>query len=138
MVRRIAVLVLLCLFGAGIVFISDDMALAARAKDKETKEAKVEETAPAAEPAVVYTFKNKEQMGEFEQLYVAKQATFGRMGVLQAYFAMEQNNLVEIDKQMDAKFGFKMDPNKMYDLNRDSLEMREVGPIASPEPAPAD
>lgn len=140
-VKRIAVLVLLCLFVAGLVFISDDMAFAARAKDKEKKEEKVEETAPAAPTTagkLIYTFKNRESMGEFEQLYVAKQATFGRMGVLQAYFAMEQNNLAEIDKQMDEKFGFKMDPNKMYDLNRDSLEIREVGPITSAEPAAAD
>ena len=136
--KRIVVLLLLCFFVAGSLFICDDTVFAARAKDKETKETKVEEAAAPVEPKAVYTFKNKEQMGEFEQLYVAKQATFGRMGVLQAYFAMEQNNLTEIDKQMDGKFGFKMDPNKMYDLNRDSLEIREVGPIASPEPVPAD
>jgi len=59
------------------------------------------------------------------------------MGVLQAYFAMEQNNLMEIDKQMEEKFGFKMDPTKMYDLNRDTLEISELGTIPMP-PAPAE
>ncbi len=88
---------------------------------------------------MICKFKNDKELGEFEKLYVSKQATFGRMGVLQAYFAMEQNNLTQIDKEMQKKFGFKMDPSKMYDLNRDKKEIREVGPVpkAAPIPAPA-
>ncbi|MBU1913331.1 MAG: hypothetical protein KKB22_07355, partial [Candidatus Omnitrophica bacterium] len=83
----------------------------------------------APEGKMVCKFKDKDQMTEFEQLYVAKQATFGRMSVLQAYFSLEQSNLQEIDKQMESKFKLKMDPSKMYDLNRDGMEIREVGDI---------
>ena len=76
-------------------------------------------------------------MQEFDQLYVAKQATFGRMGVLQAYFTMEQNNLQEIDKQLEKKFDFKMDSNKMYDLNREAMEIKEAGTIPQQPAQPA-
>ena len=44
----------------------------------------------------------------------------------------------QIDIQMQEKFGFKMDPSKMYDLNRDTMEMREVGPIAPAVPVPGE
>ena len=87
------------------------------------------------EGKVVCKFKDKDQMTEFEQLYVAKQATFGRMSVLQAYFSLEQNNLQEIDKQLESKFKLKMDPSKMYDLNRETMEIREAGDIPKQEPA---
>jgi hypothetical protein len=59
------------------------------------------------------------------------------MGVLQAYFAMEQNNLAQIDKEMQDKFGFKMDPTRMYNLNRDSMEITEVGPVPNQQQQPA-
>jgi len=119
-------------FLAGIMLICSDMAFAA--KDKAAKDEKKVEEKKAEEPKakVVCKFKNKDQMAEFEQLYVAKQATFGRMGVLQAYFTMEQNNIQEIDKQLEEKFKFKMDPNKMYDLNRETMEIKEVGAAAQP------
>ena len=134
--KKIIVLVALAAFTAGIMFICSDIAIAA-AKDK-PKTAEVAPMMPAAAPEgkVVCKFKDKDQMAEFEQLYIAKQATFGRMSVLQAYFSLEQNNLQEIDKQMDKKFNFKMDPSKMYDLNRDGMEIREVGDVPK-QPAPA-
>lgn len=137
--RKIIVLAALVAFAAGLMFICSDMALAAKdkpaaAKDKPaaaaaTTEVKKVEEKKAEEAKVACKFKTKDDMQAFEQLYVAKQATFGRMGVLQAYFTMEQNNLQEVDKQMEKKFNFKMDPNKMYDLNRDAMEIREVGPV---------
>jgi len=135
-VRKIIVLVALVAFAAGLIFINTDMAMAAsKEKAKETTAPKVE-AKKAEEPAkVVCKFKTKEEMQEFEQLYVAKQATFGRMGVLQAYFSLEQNNLQEIDKQLESKFKFKMDPSKMYDLNRDGMEIKEVGDIPKQQPA---
>ena len=128
--KRIATVLMLIVFAAGLVLISNDVALAARRKDKEKEE--VKEETKAEEPKLIYSFKSDEEMGEFEQLYIAKQATFGRMGVLQAYFALEQNNLTEIDKQMNEKFGFSMDPAKIYDLNRETKEIKEVGPIPAP------
>jgi hypothetical protein len=136
-VKKIMVLAALVAFAVGIMFICSDIAIAA-AKDK--PKAAVAAPMPAAvvapEGKVVCKFKDKDQMAEFEQLYVAKQATFGRMSVLQAYFSLEQNNLQEIDKQMDKKFNFKMDSSKMYDLNRDGMEIKEVGDIPKqPEPA---
>jgi predicted HicB family RNase H-like nuclease len=140
-VRKIIVLVALVAFAAGLMFICGDMALAAKdkpvaAKDKPaaaaTTETKKVEEKKVEEAKVACKFKTKDDMQEFEQLYVAKQATFGRMSVLQAYFSLEQNNLQEIDKQMEKKFNFKMDPNKMYDLNRDAMEIREAGPIPQP------
>ncbi len=142
--KKVMVLLALVVFAGGIIFISNDAAFARR-KDKDSEKdkeevKKVEEAIAAPtgeEPRLIYTFKDSEEMGGFEQLYVAKQATFGRMGVLQAYFAMEQNNLTEIDRQMEEKFGFRMDPNKIYDLNRDTKEIREVGPTQSPAPLPA-
>ena len=112
--KKIIVLFMIIMFSAGILFISHDTAFARR-KDKEEG------------PKLIYTFKNDQEMTEFEQLYISKQATYGRMGVLQAYFSMEQNNLAMIDRQMEEKFGFKMDPSKMYDLNRDAKEIKEVG-----------
>ncbi len=134
--RKIIVLVALVAFAAGLMFICGDMAMAAsKEKAKETTAPKVE-AKKAEEPAkVVCKFKTKDEMQEFEQLYVAKQATFGRMGVLQAYFSLEQNNLQEIDKQLESKFKFKMDPSKMYDLNRDGMEIKEVGDIPKQQPA---
>ena len=102
------------------------------------KKSEVKTAAPVAakeDPKVVCKFKSKEDLQEFEKLYVAKQATFARMSVLQAYFSLEQNNLQEIDKQSDSKFKFKMDPSKMYDLNRETLEIKEVGDVPQ-QPAP--
>jgi hypothetical protein len=136
-VKKFLVLLLVVGFAVGIVLISNDVLFAKEKKEK-ASEAKVEEAAKTPEPKVVCKFKNDEEMTAFEQLYVSKQATFGRMGVLQAYFAMEQNNLAEIDKQMEEKFGFKMDINKMYDLNRDTKEIREIGPVAPPQPLPTE
>jgi len=127
-VKKLIVLAVLAAFAAGLMFVYSDKALAApKDKPKQVVSEPAEPAAPA--PKVITKFKDKDQMAEFEQLYVAKQATFGRMGVLQAYFSMEQNNLQEIDKQLEKKFNLKMDPSKMYDLNRDTLEIREVGNI---------
>jgi hypothetical protein len=134
-VRKIIVLVALVAFAAGLLFICGDMAMAApKEKAKDTTVAPKVETKKAEESKdkVVCKFRTKEDMQEFEKLYVAKQATFGRMGVLQAYFTMEQSNLQELDKQMEKKFNFKMDSSKMYDLNRESMEIKEGGPIPQP------
>ncbi|MFC1623929.1 hypothetical protein ACFL28_01230 [Candidatus Omnitrophota bacterium] len=119
--KRIVVLLWILVFGVALVFVSSDMVFT---QDEETEEAQ--------EP--IHAFKDAEKMAEFEQLYVAKQATFGRMGVLQAYFTMEQSNLTEIDRQMEEKFGFKMDVNKMYDLDRDAMEIKEAGPVPAVAP----
>ena len=129
--KRLLVILLVTAFAVGFLLISNDMAFAA-GKDKakaEEKRVEAPATVKVPEGKVVCKFKDKDQMAEFEQLYIAKQATFGRMGVLQAYFAMEQNNLQQIDKQMEDKFKFKMDTDKMYDLNRDAMEIREVGTV---------
>lgn len=124
--RKIIVLAMLAVFTAGSMFVYSDMALAA-AKDKPKETPKIE-TKKTEEPSkVVCEFKTKKEMQEFEQLYTAKQAALGRMSVLQAYFSLEQSNLQEIDKQMDKKFNFKMDQYKMYDLNRDSMVIKETG-----------
>ncbi|MEK6732296.1 MAG: hypothetical protein AABY55_01600 [Candidatus Omnitrophota bacterium] len=134
--KKFLVLTLVAVFAvAGIVVLSNSAVLA---KDAKAPAAKAEAVAakPAEEQKVVCKFKSKEEMQEFEQLYVAKQATFGRMGVLQAYFSMEQNNIQEIDKQLEKKFNFKMDSNKMYDLNRDAMEIRESGNVPQ-QPVPA-
>jgi hypothetical protein len=135
-VKKIIVLVALVAFAVGLMFVCSDMAIAAT-KDKPKAADPVPVTTPvkAPEGKVVCKFKDADQMKEFEQLYVAKQATFGRMSVLQAYFSLEQSNLQEIDKQMEAKFKLKMDPSKMYDLNREGMEIKEVGDIPKqPEP----
>ncbi|MFA4991939.1 MAG: hypothetical protein WC569_05105 [Candidatus Omnitrophota bacterium] len=124
--RRIAILLVAIIFTIGFMAVNGDFVFAKNG-DKKTEEKKAEAKTP--EPKVICKFKNKEDMGEFEKLYVAKQATFGRMGVLQAYFSMEQNNLQQIDKQMEEKFKLKMDPSKMYDLNRDNMEIREIGAV---------
>lgn len=131
--KKAIILISVLVFMAGLIFISGNDAFAAWGKkDRDEKEAKAEEVSDAPEPKLIHTFKSAEDMGGFEQLYVSKQATFGRMGVLQAYFAMEQNNITAIDAEMQKKFGFKMDPTRMYDLNRDTLEIRDLGPIAPP------
>jgi len=141
-VKKLIVLLALVVFVSGALVVCSDVGLAAWwDKDSGTEDANAEEVqavaaptagATAAEAKLVCSFKTDEEMTEFEQLYVAKQATFGRMGVLQAYFAMEQNNLTTIDQQMNEKFGFIMDPSKMYDLNRDSKEIRELGNVVAP------
>ena len=134
--KKIIGLAALVAFAAGLVFICSDTAIAA-AKDKKAadKPAVMAPTPAVPEGKVVCKFKDKDQMAEFEQLYVAKQATFGRMSVLQAYFSLEQSNLQEIDKQLESKFKLKMDPSKMYDLNRDAMEIREAGDIPKQQPA---
>lgn len=145
--KKIIVLAALVAFAAGLMFICGDTAIAAT-KDKKAAD-KPAVVAPASTPAsapapaapegkVACKFKDKDQMAEFEQLYVAKQATFGRMSVLQAYFSLEQSNLQEIDKQMESKFKFKMDPSKMYDLNRDGMEIREMGDVPQQPAQPAE
>lgn len=137
--KKIVVLLALIVFAAGLIVFSNDMAFSAWGKDKDKDVVKEEEKTPTAAPKaeeakLIYTFKSDKELAEFEQLYVAKQATFGRMGVLQAYFSLEQNNLTEIDKQMNEKFSFTMDPSKMYDLNREKKEIKEIGlvPTAAP------
>jgi len=102
--------------------------LRAETKDKPAAaEVKKVEDKKAVEPKVVCKFKAKEDMQEFEKLYAAKQATFTRINVLQVYYSAEQTNLQEIDKQLEKKFNFKMDPKKIYDLNRDTMEIKETG-----------
>ncbi len=139
--KKLIVFLVCIAFVAGLLLVSQDDAFAWRKKNKDKKEEKVVEkveNVAVEQGALLYTFKNDNELAEFEQLYIQKQATFGRMGVLQAYFAMEQNNLSQIDNQMNEKFGFKMDPSKMYDLNRDTKEIREAGPLPAPVvPAPA-
>lgn len=130
--RKIVAVLMLVMFVAGLVLICDSAAFAAWGKSKDKEAEAQEEVVDAPEGKVVCAFKSDEQMTEFEQLYISKQATFGRMGVLQAYFTMEQSNLTEIDRQMNDKFGFKMDPNKMYDLNRDKKEISELGLVTPP------
>lgn len=125
--RKITIFLMLLVFVVSFMSFSDSAVLAARNK-KETKESE----AKAPESKLVCKFRNKEDMAEFEQLYISKQATFGRMGVLQAYFAMEQNNLAEIDKKMEEEFGFKMDADKTYDLDREAMEIRELPPVVQP------
>ncbi|MDP2920856.1 MAG: hypothetical protein Q8O12_00610 [Candidatus Omnitrophota bacterium] len=133
--RKLMVLLVVAAFALGIILVCD--AAMAASKDTGKKSAPVAvkpivtapESVKAPEGKVVCKFKDKEQLAEFEQLYMAKQATFGRMSVLQAYFSLEQNNLQEIDKQMESKFKLKMDMNKMYDLNRDTMEIREMGDV---------
>jgi hypothetical protein len=129
-VRKIIALTVVTVFALGLVFTGANKAFAASAKDKPVVAAapKAEEKKAEA-PKIVCKFKDKDQMAEFEKLYVAKQATFGRMGVLQAYFTMEQSNLQEIDKQMEKTFNFKMDQSKMYDLDRENMEIKEVGAV---------
>jgi len=124
--------VLIYLILAGFIFVYSGVVTA---KDN-PKEEKGSEAKKTEESRVVCKFKTKDEMREFEKLYAAKQATFGRMGVLQAYFSMEQDNLKEINNQIDKKFKFKMNPDKMYDLNRESMEIREAGDIPQkPKPA---
>ncbi|MFH1853881.1 MAG: hypothetical protein ABH815_01050 [Candidatus Omnitrophota bacterium] len=133
--KKLVVLLALVVFAVGLVVVSQDTAFSAwgKSKDEEVKavetKAAVTKTTQDPELKLICKFKNAEEMAQFEQFYVAKQATFGRMGVLQAYFSMEQNNLTEIDRQMEEKFGFKMDPSKIYDLNRDAMEIKEAGPV---------
>jgi len=135
-VKKIIGLAALVAFVAGLVFICSDTAIAAAKDKKAVAKPAVMAPAPAVpEGKVICKFKDNDQMAEFEQLYVAKQATFGRMSVLQAYFSLEQSNLQEIDKQLEAKFKLKMDPSKMYDLNRDAMEIREAGEIPKQQPA---
>lgn len=122
--KKIVALAVCMLFLGGLIVISSSGISFAKDKDKDIKAEEKKD-----EVKVICKFKTKEKMTEFEQLYVAKQAIFGRMGVLQAYFSMEQNNLKEIDKQLEEKLGLKMDPTKMYDLNREAMEIRELGPI---------
>jgi len=139
-VRKLIVLVAIVVFAAGIVLVAENTAMAVpkeKPVEKPTVVAPALAQAPAVEGKVVCKFKAKEEMQEFEQLYVAKQATFARMSVLQAYFSLEQNNLQEIDKQAEAKFKFKMDPSKMYDLNREAMEIREIGDIPKQPAQPA-
>lgn len=137
--RRTIALVVFLVFVVGLVLISSDAMSAWFGKGEEQQVANAEEMAGEAEGSkLVYAFDGKEEMAEFEQLYISKQATFGRMGVLQVYFAMEQANLTEIDRQMEERFGFKMDPSLIYDLNRDTMEIKEVGPITAPATALAE
>lgn len=125
-VKKIIVLAaLVAFFYVGFVFAAapKDKPAAVEAKKVEDKV----EDKKAVEPKVVCRFKTKEEIQEFEKLYATKQATFTRINVLQVYYSVEQTNLQEIDKQMEKKFNFKMDPKKMYDLNRDTMEIKETG-----------
>ncbi len=125
--RKLLVFLIVFSFVAGTVLVTGDEALARR-KSRDKKEDKADNP-DNPEGELIYKFKNEEEIRQFEQLYVSKQATYGRMGVLQAYFAMEQNNINQIDEQMQKNFGFRMDPNKTYDLNRDMMEIRESTPV---------
>ena len=131
--KKIIVLLVLVMFVAGLVLIANDAFAWRKSKTDEKAEVEVVEAVEEEpEAKLVYAFEDDEEMAEFEQLYVSKQAAFGRMGVLQAYFTMEQNSLIEIDRLMGEKFGFRMDPSKMYDLNRDTKEIREIATVPVP------
>jgi hypothetical protein len=137
-VRKFILFLTVIAFVGGFVFICDDAfawrkkqtgaeATKTQGRDKAAMQEEITQAAAVPEQPIVCRFKDDQDMEEFEQLYTSKQATFGRIGVLQAYFSMEQNNLEEIDRQMKEKFGFQMDSDKMYDLNRDTREIRELG-----------
>jgi len=130
--KKLGIFVTLIVFVAGFLFISNDEAFAWRKKKKEPK---VEEVKPAPVPddsKLVYTFNNDQEMQEFEQILRTKQAAFIRMDTLRLYFQMERNTLAEMDKQILEKFGFQMEGNRNYDLNRDTKELRDLGARPSP------
>ncbi|MBN1794604.1 MAG: hypothetical protein JW844_06535 [Candidatus Omnitrophica bacterium] len=104
--------------------------------------------APAEEPAevpqpvappqvtpgdIVYQFADATEMQEFERLYAAKMAVNSRIAVLANYIAMERNNLDQIDAQIYLKYKFNLDPNKMYNLDRQSMVIAEVAPPPAQE-----
>lgn len=116
--KKIIILLVFFIFAIGLTFFSNDRAFT------------------LSEEKGAHTFASQEEMAKFEQLYAAKQATFNRMGVLQAYFVMEQRNLQQIDQQTEGSFGFKVDLNKRYVFDRDSLEVKEEGFLLSQDTMP--
>ncbi|HAZ10657.1 MAG: hypothetical protein A2047_04185 [Omnitrophica bacterium GWA2_41_15] len=101
------------------------------------KKAEAKAAEPAAvereEPKVVLKFKSIEDAQEFDKLFSEKQVSFIIMAGLNKYGLQEQKNVDEIDKQIEEKFEFKMKEGKMYKLDRQKLEMLEVGDIPKQE-----
>nr|MBU1327739.1 hypothetical protein [Candidatus Omnitrophota bacterium] len=89
----------------------------------------VEPLVEKEEPKVVHKFKSMEDAQEFDKIFGEKQVSFIIIEGLHKYALQEQKNLEEIDKQIEEKFGFNMKQGKMYRLDRQKLEMLEVGDI---------
>ena len=78
---------------------------------------------PRAEEKVTYTFKDQDELQQFNQLFVIKQNILTRLAVLQAYASQEAANLEQVNGQLFLKF--KVDPNKSYTLDAEKRVLSE-------------
>ncbi len=97
-----------------------------------------------ADEKVTYTFKDQDELQQFNQLFIIKQNILTRLAVLQAYASQEAANLEQVNGQLFLKF--KVDPNKSYTLDADKRVLSERptpppvaqsgGGAVAPMPAP--
>jgi len=76
-----------------------------------------------ADEKVVYTFKDQDELQQFNQLFIIKQNILTRLAVLQAYASQEAANLEQVNGQLFLKF--KVDPNKSYTLDAEKRVLSE-------------
>jgi len=135
-VKKWFVVFIVFAFAASLGYFSNQAVYAKDAPKIAEKKTKIMTTGPVAEkeePKVVHKFKSIEDAQEFDKLFSDKQVSFIVIEGLHKYALQEQKNAEEIDKQIDEKFGFKMKQGKMYRLDRQKLEMLEVGDIPKQE-----
>ena len=121
-----------CFVAASLWYFANQAVYAKDAPKVVEKKAEVKAAEPVAEkeePKVVLKFKSIEDAQEFDKLFGDKQVSFIVIEGLHKYALQEQKNIEEIDKQIEEKFEFKMKQGKMYRLDRQKLEMLEVGDI---------
>lgn len=106
---------------------------APKAVEKKAEAKAAEPAVEREEPKVVLKFKSIEDAQEFDKLFGNKQIAYIVIEGLGKYALLEQKNIEEIDKQIEEKFEFKMKEGKMYRLDRQKLEMLEVGDIPKQE-----
>lgn len=106
---------------------------APKAVEKKTEVKAIEPVVEKEAPIVVVKFKSVEEAQEFDRLFGTKQISFIVMEGLNKYILQEQKSVEEIDKQIEEKFKFKMKEGKMYKLDREKLEMLEVGDLPKQE-----
>lgn len=121
------VMVVLCLAGLEACPAAETDKPKATKKEAQTQEVKTEK--PETQPeVVVYKFKDRQEMNEFQRMYQQVQFIETRIAVLEGYLAQERANLEQLNAQLFLKFKFLLEPNKQYSLDVVDMIIKEVSP----------
>lgn len=95
---------------------------------KSEKHGLATEKAEVQPGGIVYKFKNRQEMEEFQIMHQQVQFINNRIAVLQDYLVQERANLEQLNAQMFLKFKFVLEPNRQYRLDTVDMTITEITP----------